>query len=143
MPRCPRPALQSVCLPVPPQFPPAPRGFAVKGLQVLTCITQVSIVNEPKPCQQGVNPRQVAWIKPFAGKSINYFVFVCIITVFSPLVAELTGKAVQMVNIISGPHHHLKGRDQFTAGSTIPGGTKEPAKEAQSLEAILIKWWKD
>lgn len=42
------------------------------------------------------------------------------------LVAELTGKAVQMVNIISGPHHHLKGRDQFTAGSTIPGGTKEP-----------------
>lgn len=69
--------------------------------------------------------------------------FVCIITVSLPLVAELTGKAVQMVNIISGPHHHLKGRDQFTAGSAIPGGTKEPAKEAQSLEAILIKWWKD
>lgn len=61
----------------------------------------------------------------------------------SPLVAKLAGKAVQMVNIISGPHHHLKGRDQLTAGSAIPSGPKEPAKEAQSLEAVLIKWRKD
>lgn len=61
----------------------------------------------------------------------------------SPLVAELAGKAVQMVNIISGPHHHLKGRDQLTAGSAIPSGPKEPAKEAQSLETALIKWRKD
>lgn len=31
-----------------------------------------------------------------------------------------------MVNIISGSHHHFKGWDQFTAGSTVPCCTKEP-----------------
>lgn len=51
---------------------------------------------------------------------------------FSPLVAKLAGKAVQMVNVISGPHHHLKGRDQLTTGSTIPSSPKEPAKEAHN-----------
>lgn len=31
-----------------------------------------------------------------------------------------------MVNIISGPHHHFKGWDQFTAGCAVPRRTKEP-----------------
>lgn len=43
-------ARSAVCvLPSPFQLPPAPRGFAVKGLQVLTCITQVSLINQPEP----------------------------------------------------------------------------------------------
>lgn len=46
-----------------------------------------------------------------------------------PLVTKLTGKTVQMVNIISGPHHHFKGWDQFTAGCAVPRRTKEPVRE--------------
>jgi len=35
-----------------------------------------------------------------------------------------------MVNIISGPHNHFKGWDQFTAGCTVPRCTKEPVRES-------------
>lgn len=39
-----------VCvLPLAPPIPPAPRGFAVKGLQVLPCIPQVSLASQPEP----------------------------------------------------------------------------------------------
>lgn len=47
---------------------------------------------------------------------------------FSPLVTKLAGKTVQMVNIISGPHHHFKGRNQFTAGCAVPRRPEEPAR---------------
>lgn len=31
-----------------------------------------------------------------------------------------------MVDVVSGSHHHLKGRDQLTAGCTVPRHPKEP-----------------
>jgi len=99
----------------------------------------------PAAAEQGAGHGQQPAAPPrcCAGRAATEPAVVCAVTASLPLVAELTGEAVQMVNIISGPHHHLKGRDQLTAGSAIPGGTEEPAKEARSLEAILIKWWKD
>lgn len=33
-----------------------------------------------------------------------------------------------MVDVVSGSHHHLKGRDQLTAGCTVPGHPEEPAE---------------
>lgn len=39
-----------------------------------------------------------------------------------------------MVNIISGSHHHFKGWDQFTAGSTVPCCTKEPERHRAQAE---------
>lgn len=33
-----------------------------------------------------------------------------------------------MVDVVSGSHHHLKGRDQFTAGCAVPRHPKEPAE---------------
>lgn len=30
-----------------------------------------------------------------------------------------------MVDVVSGSHHHLKGRDQLTAGCTVPRHPKE------------------
>lgn len=44
----------------------------------------------------------------------------------SPLVAQLAGKAVQVVDILPGSHHHLKGRDHLTASCTVPRHPKEP-----------------
>lgn len=44
----------------------------------------------------------------------------------SPLVTELTGKAVQVVDIVLGTHDHLKGRNELTAGSTVSRYTKQP-----------------
>lgn len=44
----------------------------------------------------------------------------------SPLVAELTGEAVQVVHIILGTHHHLKGGDELAAGSAVSSHTKQP-----------------
>lgn len=44
----------------------------------------------------------------------------------SPLVAKLTGKAVQVVHIILGTHHHLKGRDELATRSTVSRYTKQP-----------------
>lgn len=45
-----------------------------------------------------------------------------------PLITKLTRKAVQVVNIVLGPHHHLKGRDELTTGSTVSSYTKEPGE---------------
>ncbi len=53
---------------------------------------------------------------------------------FLPLVTKLTGKTVQMVNIISGSHHHFKGWDQFTAGCAVPRCTKEPERQRAQTE---------
>lgn len=46
----------------------------------------------------------------------------------SPLVAELAGKAVEVIHIVPGPHHHLEGWDQLAAGGTVSCGAKEPAE---------------
>lgn len=45
---------------------------------------------------------------------------------YSPLIAKLTGKAVQVVHIILGTHHHLKGRDELATGSAVSRYTKQP-----------------
>lgn len=44
----------------------------------------------------------------------------------SPLIAKLAGKAVQVVHVILGAHHHLKGRDELAAGSAVSRHTKQP-----------------
>ena len=46
----------------------------------------------------------------------------------SPLVAELAGKAVEVIYVVPGPHHHLKGWNQLAAGSAVSCGAKEPAE---------------
>lgn len=43
-----------------------------------------------------------------------------------PLITKLTCKAVQVVNVVLGPHHHLKGRDELTTGGTVSRYTEEP-----------------
>lgn len=45
-----------------------------------------------------------------------------------PLVAELAGEAVEVVDVVPGPHHHLEGWDQLAAGGTVSRGAKEPAE---------------
>lgn len=44
-----------------------------------------------------------------------------------------------MVDLISGSHHHLKGRDQLTAGCTVPRRPKEPA-EAERVTGKPVNW---
>lgn len=46
----------------------------------------------------------------------------------SPLVAELAGKAVQVIDILLGSHDHLEGWDELAAGCTVPRHAKQPAK---------------
>lgn len=46
----------------------------------------------------------------------------------SPLVAELAGKAIKVINIVPGPHHHLEGWDQLAAGGTVSCGAEEPVE---------------
>lgn len=46
----------------------------------------------------------------------------------SPLVAELAGEAVEVIHVVSGPHHHLEGGDQLAASSAVSCGAKEPAE---------------
>lgn len=46
----------------------------------------------------------------------------------SPLVAELAGKAVEVIYVVPGPHHHLEGWDQLAAGGAVSCGAKKPAK---------------
>lgn len=43
-----------------------------------------------------------------------------------------------MVDVVSGSHHHLKGRDQLTAGRTVPRHPEEPAegKRATSRPSV-------
>lgn len=51
----------------------------------------------------------------------------------SPLTAELAGEAVQVVDVVPGSHHHLKGWDQFTAHGTVARGPKQPAEHTWLL----------
>jgi len=44
-----------------------------------------------------------------------------------------------MVDIVSGSHHHLKGRDQLTAGCTVPRHPKKPA-EGEKVETRPVIW---
>lgn len=46
----------------------------------------------------------------------------------SPLVAELVGEAVKVIYVVPGPHHHLEGWNQLTAGSAVSCGAEEPAE---------------
>ncbi len=44
-----------------------------------------------------------------------------------------------MVDVVSGSHHHLKGRDQLTAGCTVPRHPKEPA-EGKKATSRPVLW---
>lgn len=44
----------------------------------------------------------------------------------SPLIAELAREAVQVVDVLFGPHDHLEGRDELVAGRTVPRDAKQP-----------------
>lgn len=46
----------------------------------------------------------------------------------SPLVTELAGKAVQVIDILLGSHDHLEGWDELAAGCAVPRHAKQPAK---------------
>lgn len=48
----------------------------------------------------------------------------------SPLVAKLAGETVQVVNIVSGSHDHLEGRDQLAARSAVSRRAEEPGRQA-------------
>lgn len=56
-----------------------------------------------------------------------------------PLIAELTGEAVEVVDVLLGPHDHLKGRDELAAGCTVPRHTKQPVgpKKKRQLSTPL------
>lgn len=43
-----------------------------------------------------------------------------------------------MVDVVSGSHHHLKGRDQLTAGCTVPRHPKEPAEGERATSRPVI-----
>lgn len=43
-----------------------------------------------------------------------------------PLVTQLAGKAVQVINVLLGSHDHLECWDEFTARCTVPRHTKQP-----------------
>lgn len=45
---------------------------------------------------------------------------------FLPVIALLTCKALEMINITPRPHHHLERRDDFVARRTKSGVTKQP-----------------
>jgi len=47
----------------------------------------------------------------------------------SPVVALLTGEALQVVDIGAGAHHHLEGRDHFAAGGAVARIAKQSAEE--------------
>ena len=42
--------------------------------------------------------------------------------------ALLTRKALQVVNIGPGSHHHLEGRDHFVARRAVARGAKQPCQ---------------
>ena len=44
----------------------------------------------------------------------------------SPLIAELAREAVQVVDVLLGPHDHLEGWDELAAGCAVPRYTKQP-----------------
>ena len=46
----------------------------------------------------------------------------------SPLVAELAGEAVEVIYVVPGPHHHLKGWNQLAASGAVSCGAEEPAE---------------
>ena len=57
----------------------------------------------------------------------------------SPLIAELAGEAVQVVDILLGPHDHFEGRDELAARRAIPRHPKQPAghKQKKSLSSCV------
>lgn len=48
-----------------------------------------------------------------------------------PLVTQLAGKAVQMIDVLLGSHDHLECWDEFTARCTVPRHTEQPGEEVQ------------
>lgn len=60
-----------------------------------------------------------------------------------PLITKLTCKAVQVVNVVLGSHHHLKGRDELTTGGAVPRYTKEPGTINIFLKLLQgdLRWW--
>lgn len=50
------------------------------------------------------------------------------------MVALLTSEALQVVDVGSGSHDHLKGGDDFVAGGAVACGAKQPAKREQKHE---------
>lgn len=48
-----------------------------------------------------------------------------------PLITELAGEAVQVVDVLLRSHHHLEGRDELAAGSTVPRHAKQPVWKQQ------------
>lgn len=45
-----------------------------------------------------------------------------------PLVTELAGEAVEVIDVLLGPHDHLEGWDELATGRTVPRHAKQPDK---------------
>ena len=50
------------------------------------------------------------------------------------MVALLAGEALQMVDIVSGPHHHFEGGDHFRAGRAVAGGAEESGGKSKTVQ---------
>lgn len=51
----------------------------------------------------------------------------------SPLIAELAGEAVQVVDVLLGPHDHFKGWYEFAAGGAVPRHTEQPETQRHGV----------
>lgn len=54
------------------------------------------------------------------------------------MITLLTREALEMINISSSPHNHFKGRNNFTASSTMSGISKKSVKK--KWRAFIIDW---
>lgn len=53
-----------------------------------------------------------------------------------PLVTQLAGKAVQVINVLLGSHDHLECWDEFTARRTVPRHAEQPGQELEKREPL-------
>ena len=54
------------------------------------------------------------------------------------MIADLTGEALEVVDVVLGPHHHLKGGDHLVARSAESSRAKQPAKKYFFLHPATI-----
>merc|ERR1711936_171145 len=89
---------------------------------------------------------KLAWVGGEGGKdhpllvvgSAQHLVIVKVevVTDTEPVSTLLAGKTLEVVNICSGSHHHLKGRDHLSTSSTVAGGSEEPEVVALAQQEV-------
>lgn len=56
-----------------------------------------------------------------------------------PVVALLAGKALEVVDIALGSHHHLEGRDDFVTRCAVARRAKQPEGERYFINVVCYK----